>query len=102
MLYKFIIEAITIEDYPIIKQDSRIIECIEKINPNKVQKCIDILYSFLDNRLPLTKEIDSIRNIFKSHTDIKKILMEVFDNLNYLISNELKDLLVRELNDLKI
>ena len=102
LLYKFIIEAITVEDYPIIKQDSRIIECIDKINPNKVQKCIDILYTFLDKRLPFTKEIDSIRNIFKSHTDIKIILMEVFDNLNYLISNELKDLLVRELNDLEI
>lgn len=102
LLYKFIIEAITIEEYPIIKQDSRVIECIEKINPNKVQKCIDILYTFLDKRLPLTKEIDSIRSIFKSNTDIKTILMEVFDNLNYLISNELKDLLLRELNDLKI
>lgn len=102
LLYKFIIEAITREDYPIIKQDSRIIECIEKITPNKVQKCIDILYTFLDKRLPLTKEIGSIRNIFKSNTDIKTILMETFDNLNYLISNELKDLLLRELNDLKI
>ena len=102
LLYKFLVEAITIEDYPIVKQDSRIIECIEKINPNKVQKCIDILYTFLDKRLPLTKEIDNIRSIFKSNTDIKKILMEVLDNLDYLISNELKDLLVIELNNLKI
>lgn len=102
LLYKFIIEAITIEKYPIIKQDSLIIECIDKINPGKVQKCIDILYTFLDKRLPFTKEIDSIRNIFKSDTDIKTILSEVFDNLNYLISNELNNLLVRELDNLKI
>lgn len=102
LLYKFIIEAITIEDYPIIKQDSRIIECIEKITSNKVQKCIDMLYTYLDKRLPLTKEIDSIRNIFKCNINIKETLMGIFDNSNYFISNELKNLLVRELSDLKI
>lgn len=102
LLYKFIIEAITIKDYPIINQDSRIIECVEKIAADKVQKCIDILYTYLDKRLPLTKENKEIRIIFNDNTDIKGLLMEVFENLNYFISEELKRILVRELRELEI
>ena len=101
-MYKFIIEAITINDFPVIKQDSRIIECIDKINPNAVQQCIDILYDYLDKRLPLTREMENIRNIFYNNSDIKLKLKKLFSNINYFISNELETVLLREIDMLQI
>ena len=102
LMYKFIIEAITINDFPVIKQDSRIIECIDKINPNAVQQCIDILYDYLDKRLPLTREMENIRNIFYNNSDIKLKLKKLFSNINYFISNELETFLLREIDMLQI
>lgn len=101
-LYNFIIEALATKDYPILKQDSRIIKCVNLLSSDNANDCVDILYSFMDKRLPLTEEITSIRNIFKNKndTDLKLVLKELLDTSNYFICDKLKKFLLSEIDNI--